>query len=114
MPWLSANHTRLEAVSAVPTPLLALDVQRGGMPGQPGAKTSGSSATEAVSLVPFDDDLDRVSPVVGQRRFEIVTAVPMSDHLRNVIAPAKLRPTEVVNGALKMLAGRIDAAQHDL
>jgi len=27
-------------LSAVPTPLLALDVQRGGMPGQPGARIS--------------------------------------------------------------------------
>ena len=37
MPWLSVNHTRLRAVSAVPTPLLALEVHRAGMPGQPGA-----------------------------------------------------------------------------
>src|SRR5437667_11261698 len=28
MPWLSVNHTRLRAVSAVPTPLLALEVHR--------------------------------------------------------------------------------------
>lgn len=32
------NQTRLVAVSAVPTPDLALDVQRGSIPGQPGAK----------------------------------------------------------------------------
>src|SRR5258708_254563 len=38
MPWLSVNHTRLAAPSAVPTPLFALDVQRAEWPGQPGAK----------------------------------------------------------------------------
>src|SRR5476651_2578862 len=37
MPWLSVNQTRERSDSAVPTPLLALDVQRGGMPGWPGA-----------------------------------------------------------------------------
>jgi hypothetical protein len=37
MPWLSVNHTRLLRFSAVPTPLLALEVQRGEMPGHPGA-----------------------------------------------------------------------------
>jgi hypothetical protein len=30
------NHTRLEGLSAVPTPDFALEVQRGGMPGHPG------------------------------------------------------------------------------
>jgi hypothetical protein len=38
MPWLKVNHTRLLRFSAVPMPVLALDVQRGGIPGQPGAK----------------------------------------------------------------------------
>jgi hypothetical protein len=37
MPWLTVNHTRLERLNAVPTPVFALDVQRGGMPGHPGA-----------------------------------------------------------------------------
>src|SRR5260221_12963731 len=37
MPWLSVNQTRLAAPSAVPTPLLALEVHRARMPGQPGA-----------------------------------------------------------------------------
>src|ERR1700739_1022766 len=31
------NHTLLCWLRAVPTPVLALEVQRGGMPGQPGA-----------------------------------------------------------------------------
>jgi protein-L-isoaspartate(D-aspartate) O-methyltransferase len=38
MPWLVVNHTRLLEVKAVPTPLFALDVQRGSIPGHPGAK----------------------------------------------------------------------------
>src|SRR5436190_3536499 len=37
MPWLIVNHTWLAGLSAVPTPLLAADVQRGSWPGQPGA-----------------------------------------------------------------------------
>ena len=36
MPWLSVNQTRLSRLTAVPMPLLALDVQRAGSPGQPG------------------------------------------------------------------------------
>jgi hypothetical protein len=37
MPWLRVNQIRLVRLSAVPIPLLALDVQRAGMTGQPGA-----------------------------------------------------------------------------
>src|ERR1051326_8644931 len=37
MPWLIVNQTRLSAVNAVPTPSLLLEVQRGEIPGQPGA-----------------------------------------------------------------------------
>jgi len=36
IPWLIVNQTRLSARAAVPTALLALDVQRGGIPGDPG------------------------------------------------------------------------------
>jgi hypothetical protein len=35
---VAERETRLVAVSAVPTPDSALDVQRGSIPGQPGAK----------------------------------------------------------------------------
>src|SRR5665213_2537774 len=35
MPWLTVNQTRLSARAAVPTALLALDVQRGGIPRGP-------------------------------------------------------------------------------
>src|SRR5258706_3843678 len=52
MPCLSVNHTRLRAVSAVPTPLLALEVHRAGMPGQQGAGfwKGTASHTEPVPL----------------------------------------------------------------
>src|SRR5690348_8675921 len=43
MPWLRVNQTWLGDVSAVPTPLFALEVQRAAMPGAPGA---GASAIE--------------------------------------------------------------------
>src|ERR1700733_7608943 len=36
MPWLTVNQTWLSARAAVPTALLALEVQRGRMPGAPG------------------------------------------------------------------------------
>jgi hypothetical protein len=42
MPWLSVNQVRLIAVKAVPTADLALEVQRGSMPGQPGASQAGA------------------------------------------------------------------------
>src|SRR5579864_4040467 len=37
MPWLSVNQTWLCPVGGVPTPDWALEVQRGSMPGAPGA-----------------------------------------------------------------------------
>ena len=37
MPWLMVNQTWLCKFSAVPTPVFALEVQRGGIPGHPGA-----------------------------------------------------------------------------
>jgi hypothetical protein len=40
MPWLSVNQIGEVFDSAVPTPFLALDVQRASMPGAPGAKSS--------------------------------------------------------------------------
>jgi len=43
------NHTRLLRLSAVPTPVLALEVQRGGMPGHPGANM-GESLTGVFPL----------------------------------------------------------------
>jgi hypothetical protein len=45
IPWPRVNQTRLSRLAAVPTPLFALDVQRPGMPGQPGANVLGSPAT---------------------------------------------------------------------
>ena len=37
MPWLVVNHTLLCWFKAVPAAVLALEVRRGGIPGQPGA-----------------------------------------------------------------------------
>src|SRR3954453_10855319 len=44
MPWLIGNQTRLSEPVEVPTPLVALDVQRAGPPGQPGASLALSSS----------------------------------------------------------------------
>jgi hypothetical protein len=41
IPWLSVNQTRLLSLRAVPTPVLALEVQRTGIPGPPGAERIG-------------------------------------------------------------------------
>jgi hypothetical protein len=38
----------------------------------------------------------------------------MSDHLVDMVAPSELGSTEIINRALKVIAGCIDAAQHDL
>lgn len=40
MPWLMVNQIRLLRVKAVPAPVLALEVQRAEIPGQPGAYRS--------------------------------------------------------------------------
>lgn len=44
MPWLIVNHTRLSRLTDVPIPLFALDVQRAGTPGHPGANRSACAA----------------------------------------------------------------------
>ncbi len=53
MPWLSVNHTRLCRLRAVPTPLLALEVQRAEIPGQPGAKRSAEPLLTSVPYGPW-------------------------------------------------------------
>ena len=92
-------HATRIAEGGADAALFALDVHRGGMPGQPGAKPSSGSAIVAVSLVPFDDDLDRVSSMCGQRFVVLVAAVPMSDHLVDMVAPSELGSTEIINRA---------------
>jgi hypothetical protein len=54
MPWLSVNHTRLSRLTAVPIPLFALDVQRAGEPGHPGANGSDCAAPPATSRTGFE------------------------------------------------------------
>jgi hypothetical protein len=49
MPWLSVNQMRLAGDSAAPTPLLALDVQRAGIPGAPSARVGGVAAMHGLS-----------------------------------------------------------------
>jgi hypothetical protein len=48
MPWLNVNQTRLWLLMAVPTPVLALEVQRAGIPGPFGAERSGGFLTGAL------------------------------------------------------------------
>src|SRR5579863_937320 len=50
MPWLRVNQTRLCWLRAVPTPVFALEVQRGGIPGQPGAYLMVESLMKISSL----------------------------------------------------------------
>ena len=63
MPWLRVNQTRLTAERAVPTPLLALEVQRGGMPGQPGA----SVTLQVLQLGGLHTEHFQLPPRRGQR-----------------------------------------------
>src|SRR5437016_5409323 len=57
MPWLRVNHTRLCWLRAVPTPLFALEVQRGGIPGQPGANRSTWLSLTKVPCNAFRDSI---------------------------------------------------------
>jgi len=50
MPWLWVNQTALRGESAVPMPSLALVVQRGSIPGEPGALVMGRSSLSKRSL----------------------------------------------------------------
>ena len=52
MPWLIVNQTRLSARAAVPTALLALEVQRGGMPGDPGGTAKSVKSSTSLLLTP--------------------------------------------------------------
>ena len=60
MPWLSVNHTRLSRLTAVPIPLFALDVQRAGEPGHPGANGSDCAAPRATSGPSFESVITKV------------------------------------------------------
>jgi hypothetical protein len=51
MPWLKVNQTRLSGERAVPTPLLALEVHRAELPGQPGASPSSGISQLPISCV---------------------------------------------------------------
>src|SRR4051812_45395022 len=99
MPWLKVNHTRLCRLSAVPIPLFALDVHRGSIPGQPGAKRSEASLTArfyqvspcgADTLVAVFEvvlDLDRISHSADCLCFQ-------TDNLRQEPADTSVRPTQ--------------------
>src|SRR5665213_1004465 len=50
MPWLTVNQTRLSARAAVPTALLALDVQRGGIPRGPAKSVKRSNPVRRLFL----------------------------------------------------------------
>src|SRR3954469_13275999 len=86
MPWLNVNQARLSRLTAVPRPLLALDVQRAGMPGHPGANTVGASAT-AAPLEPRTDEAGhsprrRSRPSVARRREPVILAAACADLCR--------------------------------
>src|SRR5512135_357372 len=51
MPWLSVDQTWLAKLNAVPTPHLALEVQRGVIPGRPGADCVSVSVLDSVSAI---------------------------------------------------------------
>src|SRR5678815_977643 len=66
MPWLNVNQTRLCRFSAVPIPVLALDVQRGRIPGPPGASpTFGSLNRYILSTLASANNADPCYLVAG-------------------------------------------------
>src|SRR5581483_3989771 len=79
MPWEIVNHTRLRPSNAVPTPLFALEVQRGSRPGPSGAGREIGDVVECILLfyalsvwreLARNDSVStrRVSPA-GRRRY---------------------------------------------
>ena len=67
MPWLVVNHTRLCRFNAVPTPLFALEVQRGSIPGQPGAQLSVSLKILILWFVRLRAHITRIADALGHR-----------------------------------------------
>jgi len=51
MPWLNVNQTQLWRLRAVPMPLLALEVKRGAIPGQPGANRPDGEVSSPLLVV---------------------------------------------------------------
>ena len=84
MPWLVVNQTRLCKFSAVPTPLFALEVQRGGIPGQPGAYLS-VSLTRFHPVIPkgcsiaelFAQDFPNYKMILGKLRIRPIVSDPI-------------------------------------
>src|SRR6266568_2859396 len=84
MPWLMVNQTRLAAESAVPTPLLALDVQRAGIPGAPCATVGVAAMHWSPAAVPRPgaEGFSIVAPEVDRlpQREASLTAASASVH----------------------------------
>jgi hypothetical protein len=79
MPWLSVNQTRLARLTAVPMPLFALDVQRAGRPGQPGAKSAVCSASSAAAWTIVASEVKTVITDQSREEPKGDMAVPSTD-----------------------------------
>src|SRR5258708_31746439 len=101
MPWLKVNHTRLMTAGAVPTPLFALEVQRAGMPGCPGAALRLRSPMQ--DSIEADRELPRkFDPVAHRSRaFPQAGAAPSSiesssfSRLEQVVEGASAKPRTI-------------------
>src|SRR5689334_15297024 len=93
MPWLSVNQTWLGAVSAVPMPLFALEVQRAAMPGAPGATVS---ATEGE--LRQNPRHDRVGPCIDRHRNGIFVGARLLERLELAVQEGGRHEVPVARG----------------
>src|SRR5258708_2308980 len=95
MPWLSVNQTLLCWFRAVPTPDLALEVQRGGIPGPPGAWRVGESF---IKLYPWwvegSEPRIRTAPEIYQAEF-IKHRIYKAQNLQNYDRPSPKKASKL-------------------
>ena len=73
MPWLSVNQTRLSGLSAVPTPVLALEVQRPGCRASPALRVGQPSVRLPYRRAHSITDLISSGRVLAEGRGEIAS-----------------------------------------
>src|SRR4051794_14332079 len=94
MPWLSVNQTRLASDRAVPTPDLALDVQRAGRPGAPGAMPSTPVMSKPAAPPSHPNEITR-GPRIPAGIKRRARAYVIRSRLHHAIGPQKTAGTWV-------------------
>src|SRR5438552_2768959 len=109
MPCDSVNQIRLCGPAAVPKPVLALEVQVGGMPGWPGGMEFVIN-----SLAPLNDGFDFAGIVAEERVLELFTAEAVGNHPLDGGTPELPRPLKIGHCRFKVLTAGVDASNEKL